>query len=486
VQGRRVLIVVWDGLRPDLVTESETPTVCRLRERGGWFERSFCVYPTETRVNAASLATGAYPPAHGIVGNTLFLPQVDAVVPLDTGDHDVLVRIERAAGPLVGATPLGRRVLEAGGAIAVVSSGSPGSAFLCNPLAGEPGTLLINRELVLPAEQGPAIRRRFGPAPPGGTPATAQNEWITRLLLEHVLPEVQPVVAICWYRDPDTTLHKCGLGSPEALAALRANDRCLAALLDGLDRLGWTDSTDILLTSDHGFSSVKAVPGGGISRGLVDAGLKRDAHSTDVIVSGGAIYLSDDAAGRAPAIVAWLQQQPWIGNVFVRDDGPADGLPGTIALSAVWDGWSSPRCPAIQCSFQWTDEPNEAGVPGISLRASGVATHGSASPYDLRHTLVVAGPHFRQGYVSALPAGIVDIAPTVLALLDLPPLPTAQGRVLREACRDAATTDPPREVEDEESASAVLPGGRVYRQRVRLARVGDTAYLLGGWAARSW
>ncbi|HEV2124115.1 MAG TPA: nucleotide pyrophosphatase/phosphodiesterase family protein [Chloroflexota bacterium] len=486
---RRLVLVVWDGLRPDLLSEAQTPTACRLRDRGVWFERSTCVYPSETRVNSATLATGAYPAVHGIVGNTLYLPQVDAVLTLNTGDHNALAAIERLSGPLIGATPFARSILDAGGSVAMISSGSPGSAFLVHPLAGGPGTLLINRDFILPEAQAEMLARRFGPVPPGGTPAIAQNAWVTRVTTEYVFPEVQPTVTICWYRDPDTTQHALGLGTAESLASLHANDQQLAILLEAIDRLGWTDTTDVLLTSDHGFSTIArtaGTSGPGISGGLVEAGLKQRPESTDVVVAGSALYLTGEACERAQEIVAWLMAQPWIGNIFVRDGGPASDVPGTLPLSTLWDGRVSARCPDIQCAYQWTDATNEFGIPGTTLRGGNVASHGTVSPYDMRNTLIAAGPDFRRGHTSTIPAGIVDVAPTLLALLGLPPLATAQGRVLNEALhQDTEAGGIPAVSEDEVSAEAPLSHatGR-YRQRIRRARVASTTYILDGGADR--
>ena len=58
---------------PDLVSPDLTPVLWGLRERGVWFECSHCVFPSETRVNSPALSTGAYPPVHGIVGNSMFI-----------------------------------------------------------------------------------------------------------------------------------------------------------------------------------------------------------------------------------------------------------------------------------------------------------------------------------------------------------------------------------------------------------------------------
>src|SRR5687768_6244213 len=139
--GRLVCLVVWDGLRPDWVTPDVTPTLHALATGGVWFERSHCAYPSETRVNAAALATGCYPGRTGITANSIFVPGFDTASPFgsasiaNTGDHTHLARVHEIDPPLLGVPTTADDVIAAGGAAVVASSGSPGSAFI---QAGDP------------------------------------------------------------------------------------------------------------------------------------------------------------------------------------------------------------------------------------------------------------------------------------------------------------------------------------------------------------
>jgi len=54
------LVFVSDGLRPDSITEAEMPNLHRLRKEGVWIENTHAVFPTVTRVNSTSLATGTF------------------------------------------------------------------------------------------------------------------------------------------------------------------------------------------------------------------------------------------------------------------------------------------------------------------------------------------------------------------------------------------------------------------------------------------
>src|SRR5512143_533995 len=79
------LVIVVDGLRPDYVTPEVMPRLSRLGRRGIVFTAHHSVFPTVTRVNASSIVTGAYPEPHALLGNTIYIPSVNATRGLDTG-----------------------------------------------------------------------------------------------------------------------------------------------------------------------------------------------------------------------------------------------------------------------------------------------------------------------------------------------------------------------------------------------------------------
>ena len=63
----RFLLVVFDGLRPDLVRPDTTPNLLRLAAMGTRFARARSVFPSETRVCSATVTTGCLPRRHGLV-----------------------------------------------------------------------------------------------------------------------------------------------------------------------------------------------------------------------------------------------------------------------------------------------------------------------------------------------------------------------------------------------------------------------------------
>ena len=75
-----MILMVWDGLRPDLVTERDTPNLFRMAREGVRFDRHHSIFPTLTMVNATALATGAPPGINGLEGNVFYLSAAEAPV----------------------------------------------------------------------------------------------------------------------------------------------------------------------------------------------------------------------------------------------------------------------------------------------------------------------------------------------------------------------------------------------------------------------
>src|SRR5947208_8927188 len=74
---RHVVVVVWDGMRPDFVTEQNTPTLWKLAREGVTFRNHHAVYPSATMVNGTAMVTGVYPGNSGIIANHVYRPDID-------------------------------------------------------------------------------------------------------------------------------------------------------------------------------------------------------------------------------------------------------------------------------------------------------------------------------------------------------------------------------------------------------------------------
>ena len=67
--GPRVYIVLIDGLGADQVAAERSPTLWRLAHSGTFYPHGHAVMPTLTNPNHASIVTGVYVQAHGIIAN---------------------------------------------------------------------------------------------------------------------------------------------------------------------------------------------------------------------------------------------------------------------------------------------------------------------------------------------------------------------------------------------------------------------------------
>ena len=409
------------------------PRLFRLGQRGIVFRAHHSVFPTVTRVNASSFVTGAYPETHGLMGNTIYIPKANAVKGLDTGERANLEAVERAEGTLLTAPTLSEMLRPAGKTLLAVSSGSSGSAYLLNHTVATGG--IIHSEYTKPAALAVRAAAVLGPPPAHATPNDPQNQYAIDAFLKIGLDEVHPDVTFMWLNDPDGTAHANGIGAELTLKSLALVDAGIGRIEDALRAKGLLDRTNIIVTSDHGFSTHT----GELKLAALVEPFARPMPdgSKDIVVSEGAIYLRSGAdTARVAAIVAALQKRPEVGAIFTRPRASGGGegtVPGTLSFDVA--RWNHPRVGRHPGVGELDGDKNDAGFAGTTTD-SGVAGHGTSSPYDIHNTLIAAGPDLREHAVSDVPTANVDIAPTLLHLLGMAPAPTMTGRVMREALRD--------------------------------------------------
>ena len=454
--SRRVVLFVLDGLRPDFVTDALTPHMMALGKEGVWFTNHHAVFPSVTRVNASSIATGCHPGRHGLVDNMLYLPEISPD-PIDTGNYQALQTIDRATGGrLLDTSSLTEILGTAGRRVAVATTCTTGACFLQNHRGYG---LTVNPGFIIPDT---AILAQFGPPPPKRRPASDANEWVTAIATDYIWKEQRPDLMVLWFCDPDHTQHGFGPGAPEALEAIRVVDTCIGRVIRAVDDSGERNKTNFIVMSDHGWISHGApLP---VSDTLIRAGLKASLVSTEIVVAGQGVYLAPNAGISVQDIVACLQRMAGIGALFTRDGGG-----GTFPLAAL--SCAHGRSPDLLFASSWNDMPNAYGIPGLA-RGDGVGGHGGSSRCEMNATLMAAGPDFRKGVVSRVPTGHVDLLPTILHLLGQPSAPGKDGRVLLEALADGVV-----ETELNTGQETLVAENGAYRAALQRSRVDDTVYI---------
>lgn len=423
------LIVFFDGLRPDYITPEQMPNLYAFSKKGCYGMQHHSVFPTVTRVNASSYATGSYPAANGLMGNTVYFPQVDSTKGLNTGEAPEMMKVaEATGGRLLTAISLGEILKAAGKDMMVFSSGSSGQALMQNhTVAGS----ILNTTMVLPESVKQKVVDEVGAIPPGGKPNGKQHTWITDALIRYGLQLNGPLVSAIWFSDPDGAAHSDGIGSPLAVQSIKAVDAEFGRIIATLEAAHLSNHFNIIVSTDHGF--VTHIGTVGLAEFLLKKGLKKSKESTDVVVAEGAVYVKDHNKQTIQKIVTALQSEPWVGAIFtkaVKEGDVAGSIEGTLSFDAVhWN--HKDRSGDILADVNWSDSANAAGYKGSSF-SRGVAGHGSLSPYEVHIALLAYGPSFKKQFTSELPSSNVDIVPTLLHIHQLAIPSGMEGRVLDE------------------------------------------------------
>ena len=483
-QQRRVLIIGADGLRPDLIDSGVMPTVAQLARQGVRCWDHHAVYPTHTRVNMSTLATGTTPGRHGLLANTMIVPNVTDDHIIDTSNYQHINALARASGGnALFVQSLGDLLAARGERLAVAATSSAGAAMLWTHRHLD---RIVNTNSAYGIADLYDLRGKLGelPAKEQG-PQLAAARYATDALIRLFLTDPLNRVILLWLNEPDNSQHYFGLGSPEAIAAQRGVDSCVAAILKALDERHLRDQFDIFFISDHGHSTVQAH---NTLRTYLAEAFKAIGYTLPLVTASDYIYTQPGAqpptAKEVAPLVAWLLAQPWAGVVFAGH--PAlETLPGVIPLTAIWNQQRNERLPLLAVSPRWSSASNEWGVPGqvlaLTTQAALRASHGSAAPFDLHATCIANGPSFRVGHNSTMPTGAIDLLPTILTLLAIPQPSALDGRVLWEIF--ANPQGEPGEVERILIEPATPAPDAVAPAQIALHRVGQTTYLHGALQA---
>ena len=529
-----VILFVADGLRSRIVTPETAPGLAAVRAQGVDFRNSHSLYPTITTPNGSAIATGHRLGDTGDFGNTIFVgqplapPRVGVLAGLE---DDVVLGLmnQRFEGDYLHETSLLQAAHAKGFSTAVL--GKLGPAAIQDVTARDgTGTIVIDDATGWPGDKGVALSPEIAQAiqaaglaaatpdraanaaqgdfktPGTKTTNAVQQDWYlgvaTKVLLPRFKAAGKPFVLVFWSRDPDGTQHNTGdsLGSltpgingPTSLAAIRNASDDLQTLRNTVKALGLEATTDIVVTADHGFSTVSKasatswaakqayadvapgqLPPGFLAIDLAQKlGLKLhdgagapvavgqsprrgallgdDPARPQVVVAanGGSdlIYLpgpsltKEDRAALAQKVVAFLTTQDYVGAIFVD---PALGrIPGALSTRDVGlVGAALTPAPAIAVSFKsfgtGCKDPEVCGaeVADTDLQ-QGQGIHGTLGRQDTHNFMAATGPDFRKGFVDPAPVSNADLAVTLAKVLglDLGGKGVAKGRVMGEALR---------------------------------------------------
>ncbi len=488
---RHVVVVVWDGMRPDLVTERYSPTLWKLARDGVTFSQHHSVYLTATNVNGAAMATGVYPNRNSLLANREFRPRIDPRNAFENADAVIIKKADEVTGGKYIAAPTIAETLRAAGRRTAIA-GTKSVAFLHDRHAewtvATPKDSVKFAAAPMPAAMREETLSLLGPfLTKADNTSDQRNTYATRALTEIMWHDGLPAFSLLWLSDPDLTQHEFAPGSEPALAAVGSSDRNLALVLDAIAKKNARDSTDVLVVSDHGFSTIERAID--FPAELRKAGFDATASFGDtpkrgqimIVGNGGSIlfYVIEHDREVTGRLIEWLQRSDFAGVIFARDK-----FEGTFPLETVRADTAD--APDVIVALRWNRKPNRFGVPGQiitdSARGPGQGSHATLSEFDVHNTLIAAGPDFRERLTSSLPSGNIDIAPTVLRILGVAPPQKFDGRVLAEAMDEKAARI--ESLDKTIQATRQFPSGE-WRQHLRVSLVGETLYIDEGNGAFS-
>ena len=529
---RNLILFIPDGLRGRIVTPQSAPAMAELRDKGVNFRNSHSLFPTFTMANGSAMASGHYLGDTGTFSNTIYtgyssVPAGDTVVPFiendavlgDIDEHfngdylneETILKMARAQGFSTAAIgKLGPTLLfdhtDRGRNTIVIDDSTGGKNGV--PLSEEVKDALTKANLPL-ATPSRADNGKAGDAKTPGTTAAnvAQQGYMADVASKVVLPMFKtrnkPFVLVFWSRDPDGSQHNTGdslntitpgINGPTSMAGIKNADNNLAQLRKALDELGLAANTNIIVSSDHGFSTIskesKTSPSAKISyedtpKDFLPMGflaidlakalnlplfdpndknarvadnahpkagngvLGQDPSKPDLVIAtnGGSdlIYIPSKARKLAGRTIKALLEQDYVSGIFVDDE--LGRFPGTLPMSQPGlKGKAVTPTPSIVVNFRsWSsgcEEPTNCSVQiADTVLRQGQGMHGSFSRGDTLNFTAAIGPDFKSGYVDALPVSNADVGATAAKIMGLTQKPKGVlvGRVMTEAMPNGAT-----------------------------------------------
>ncbi|MBX5101243.1 type I phosphodiesterase/nucleotide pyrophosphatase [Rhizobium lentis] len=436
----KFIAVVFDGLRPDQLSETVTPNLCELARIGLVLKEHTASFPSETRVSSAAIATGSHGSGHGIVANKFFANGQ----PIDGSSLPALLSLGGTEGGVMTSMAIGEVLSKNGRTMLAVGSQSQGSWGLSNWgnwQSGGPAYWVHDPERFT---SNAAIRRiaaTFPPLPKDEHPALQTAKRVVDGFLSYVASETIPDLSLLWISEPDVSYHQYGLVHPSARAVLHEVDKEFGRILDWWGNAKKRERLQLIAASDHGHAIIgKTIS---VTEHLLKCGFKVDETldgGADVVVKpmrSVNLWVRNGDLPLLKDIHACLAAQSWYGVGFTRTmKGDEPQIEGTLPHSAVM--FEHSRSPDL--SFVLADCATHPGCDPEAVYYDGpypvgVGMHGGLTSYELSSLGIFAGDWFRGGSLNT-PTGIVDFAPTILSGLGLPIPSTVQGRIMEEAITD--------------------------------------------------
>lgn len=396
---RTVVVVLFDGFAPSMMSAAATPNFDRIRREGVWSDHLVPVFPTVSFPNHTTFATGCWPARHGIVGNVFFDPERGKY--LYSRDADWLTECETMWQ-------------------AAERQGARSAVFGFIARKSETRGALASR-----IDTQTRWEKR------GSDMARARKA--LRLLKK---PQaVRPALIALYLKGPDKVAHFNGTLAPETLAAVEESDAVVGMLMDAIAALPPDRATSLVIGTDHGMMDVGP---------LVNIGRIVNRHDIKghIAAFGASTYFYLDKDESADRVAKALSGYGDIFTLYRKGEYPAyahiggsrsgdlmivarppywiegpEALPDYAELLGIASFWPSTFTPLIGgAKATHGYDPNIPDMHGIFYAwGSGIAVGREIEKLDM-----------------------IDIHPTVMALLGLEPGKPVDGKIVKEVLAQEA------------------------------------------------
>jgi predicted AlkP superfamily pyrophosphatase or phosphodiesterase len=397
-----VVIVSIDGLRPDFyLGDFDAPTMKAMVAGGAHARAVESVYPSSTYPAHATIVTGVLPAKHGIHANTLWTEQGSS------RDWYWYAKALKAKTLWQAAQEKGLKV-----AITYWPTTVGAKADLVLGEIWDPENKETVKRLASGATPGLLAELMFAIGIPQdriATDRTAVDTFVSRAAA-HVFRKYKPNLQLVHLLNCDEVQHKSGPGAPEVAEAVRQQDENIGRIRQAIAESGVADRTVLLIVGDHGFTT--------ITRNFSPNAVLRDA---------GFIQEED---GKIKSWRAIIRSSGGSAGLYVKDPddtrrviealmaaSKVDGKPiftliGRGALDRL--GYNPDAVLALDPADGWAfTERLGPSTPTVS------GNHGQLpSRPGLETGFIAEGCGVRAG-ATIERMRLVDIAPTVAAMLDL-------------------------------------------------------------------
>ena len=385
-----VILVDWDAFDPGYLGRAPTPNIDALASRGS-LSIAESTFTTKSNPTRASMSTGAYPEVHG----------------------NAAYYFDKKANQAVGQT----RFLAAETISQALAAEGRSTAAVQWYMVQDHGTSYGDPEHLY-VEPGGLFEQRVDAAIDilNLRPVDSGGKTVA-------VPKIPDFLAV-YGPDLDAFGHAEGAESPNLGPVLAELDRQLGRLVQATKEAGIYERTAFLLTGDHGMTTwyrsltekLASMTVLGRHPEIVPPGRQASPEAEIVVVTAGRIA---DVTLRGRAATPR-------GRKEVRA-----ALEGLIQISRVLD---ASDFEALHASDKLGDYVVEAKTPwgfGPPGPDQWSPRGGHGSTLEMRVPLLIAGAGVRAGGVARKPK-LVDVAPTIAALLGARPPADAQGRAPEE------------------------------------------------------